>query len=110
MRPGIPAFVLVAASIAAAGQDNQARPAAASSSAGPICHSCFWRWFPELKDEVIDVYRRYECKNTFCKAEVAYLLGTVLNEPARVASSYPLYAATLEKETDPARRMLLNEI
>ena len=82
-------------------------PAARSE---PICHSCFWRWFPELKDELVKVYGGYECPNTFCKAEIAYLLGTVLEDKARIASSYPLYVATLEKETDPARKMLLNEI
>lgn len=81
-----------------------------ASPSNPICHSCFWRWFPELKDEVVKVYQGYDCKNTFCKAEVAYLLGTVQTDPARVASSYPLYAATLENEKDPGRRLLLNEI
>ena len=87
-----------------------AAPPAPRPPHGLVCHSCFWRHFPELKDELIDVYKRYECANDFCRAEVAYLLGTVLEEPARVHASYPLYLKTLEGETDPARRRILSEI
>ena len=96
-------------SLAAAAVSAQSPPP--TPSADPVCHSCFWRHFgPELKKEVIEVYRRYECAHPFCKAEVAYLLGTVLGEPDRVRASFPLYLQVLEAEKDPSRRLLLNEI
>src|SRR5687767_3284003 len=64
--------------LVAVAPDASAQACPRPASQRPICHSCFWRWFPELKDELVKVYGGYECKNTFCKAEVAYLLGTVL--------------------------------
>jgi hypothetical protein len=101
------ALLALAAAAVAAGPDKPNAP----PRADPVCHSCFWQHFPpELKDQLIQVYQRYECKQPFCQAEVAYLLGTVLSDPKRVRSSYPLYVEALKKERDPERRLLLNEI
>src|SRR5688572_23099836 len=99
-------ILAVLAALAAAAAAPPEKPAPPAR----VCPACFWQHFPELKGELVDVYKGYECGNDFCRAEVAYLLGTVLEDPARVRSSYPLYMKALEKEADPDRRRILSEI
>lgn len=103
--------IACASTLAAQGTPSPRPSPAPSASPSPICHSCFWQYFgEELKAELLQVYERYECKGPFCRAEVAYMLGTIRQEPARVRASFPLYEAALAGETDPSRRLVLHQV
>src|SRR5688500_6922383 len=97
----------LALATAARASDTPARP----SPPPPMCQACFWQYFePSLRTRIVEQYKKYECPDVFCKAEVSYTLGTMLDEPARIAASVPLYREAAARERDSALRVLLLEL